>query len=148
METGKDVVVLNSELLVVVFNILDSLETDTLTDESYAKLGALFPETLVVAALDLVDRGNVLKLIFPWNKNKTEYQVLGTTATYLVHLDLPAEIPFYCSCPAFSYSVLSTGTHIMCKHLLATLIARHLDACVERPITADELVESLTKEFQ
>ncbi|TFK26536.1 hypothetical protein FA15DRAFT_686442 [Coprinopsis marcescibilis] len=142
------IIALNHEFIDIIFKTLNSLETDDLSDESFAKLGALFSDKLVIAALDLVDRGNVIKHIFPWD-DRSEYEVLGTSAKYTVQLDLPvAQVPFYCSCPAFAQLVLSTGTHVMCKHVLASLLARHLSLCIDRPVDLDELVEIFSKQLE
>ncbi|KAF5317289.1 hypothetical protein D9611_003868 [Ephemerocybe angulata] len=135
----------NKELLSVALAIINSLEEE-LNDDSFAKLGAVFPQKMVIAALDLLDRGDVIKYVAPWGK--VDYEVLGSTSTYFVQLDLPSRIPFYCSCPAFSKAVLFAQTHIMCKHVLGTLLARKLSMTMERPISADELLEIFTKHYQ
>ncbi|KAH6913858.1 hypothetical protein BKA70DRAFT_1259690 [Coprinopsis sp. MPI-PUGE-AT-0042] len=137
--------VLNRELLTVVLTILDSLDNDELSDHSLEKLSALFPQDFIVSALEMVDEGNVLEYILPWD-NKTEYEVIGASGIYMVQLDLPAQVPFYCSCPAFTNSTLSDGDYVMCKHVLAAFIARRLSTCVERPLTADELLEVIERQ--
>lgn len=54
----------------------------------------------------------VIKYIIP--QGYPQYEVLGSTATYSVFLDMAlAPMPFYCTCPAFSYVVLSSRLHIM-----------------------------------
>lgn len=144
------------------------------TYDSLMKLQIIFPENLIIAALDLIDRGNgrpldarkrkepfnwyffslsVIRHITPWGHN--EYEVLGSTATYTILIDLDAapNIPYSCTCPSFIYAVLLSETHIMvrshnlssfwiiifilpcpqCKHLLATFLARKLSLYIERP---------------
>ncbi|KAF6761263.1 hypothetical protein DFP72DRAFT_35962 [Ephemerocybe angulata] len=135
----------NKELLSVALAIINSLEEE-LNDDSFSKLGAVFSQKMVIAALDLLDRGDVIKYVATWGK--VDYEVLGSTSTYFVQLDLPSQIPFYCSCPAFSKAVLFAQTHIMCKHVLGTLLARKLSMAMERPISADELLEIFTKHYQ
>lgn len=127
--------------------IIESIvETDTLSDQSIAKLNSIFPETLVVAALDLVDRENIIKYVVSWRQS--EYEVLGSTTTYNVLLDLTtAPVPYFCSCPAFAYAVLLCRTHLMCKHVLATRLAVKLSRCIERYVTADSLIELFNKQL-
>ena len=68
----------NNELLTVALAVIESLEDEckcqsvqpcvihawkterrhAVCDESFAKLGAVFPQKMVIAALDLLDRGN------------------------------------------------------------------------------------------
>lgn len=151
------------------------MSNDTLTT-----LRTILPEKLVIAALDLIDRGNgiqdyvfiampaypylVTHYVTPWGHS--EYEVLGSTATYAVLLDVPvAPIPYSCACPAFIYSVLISRTHVMvcilspsysildfiplqCKHILAVLIARKMDLCIERPTNADDLAAIFLRRFE
>jgi len=121
--------------LALAKNILDSirLEHNELTYDSLMRLQIIFPESLIIAALDLIDRGSVIRHITPWNH--TEYEVLGSTATYTILLDLDTapKIPYSCTCPSFIYAVLLSETHIMCKHLLATFLARKLSLYIEMP---------------
>ncbi|KZT66372.1 hypothetical protein DAEQUDRAFT_675060, partial [Daedalea quercina L-15889] len=105
------------------------------------KLRFLFSDTLLLAALDLIDRESVVKYRTPWGG--TQYEVYGSTANYSVFPALPGpsshEPTLYCTCPAFAYSVLLSQTQIMCKHLLATLLAERLSKCIERNIQANDL---------
>ncbi|KAF8972986.1 hypothetical protein BDZ97DRAFT_1988702, partial [Flammula alnicola] len=120
-------------------------------DDISSKLQAIFPERLVLAALDIIDHGNathitVIHYTTPWGHS--EYEVLGSTAKYAVLLDLrTAKIPYSCACPAFVYSVLMSNTHIMCKHILAAMIARKMNLCIKRPSTADDLVAIYSHQF-
>ena len=154
------------------------------------KLQIIFPENLIIAALDLIDRGSgklplyifhgwevfnctffsVIRRITPWGH--TEYQVLGSTATYTILLDLDAapRVPYSCTCPSFIYSVLLSETHIMvcfqnnlqyffcffkyahflisqCKHLLAAFLARNLSLSIERPTDLDDLTTLYNMQF-
>jgi len=128
-------------LLTLAKNVIDSiqLEHNELSNDSLMKLQTIFPENLIISALDLIDRGSVIHHITPWNH--TEYEVLGSTATYTILLDLDASprVPYSCTCPSFIYAVLLSETHIMCKHLLATFLARKLSLCIERPTDLDHL---------
>ncbi|KAF8806676.1 hypothetical protein BYT27DRAFT_7191244 [Phlegmacium glaucopus] len=127
--------------LTLAKSIIDSirLEDDELSDDSLMKLQIIFPENLIIAALDLIDRGSVIHRITPWGH--TEYEVLGSTATYTILPDLDAapRVPYSCTCPSFIYAVLLSETHIMCKHVLATFLARKLSLCIERPTDLDDL---------
>jgi len=129
-------------LLTLAKNVIDSIQLENnelLSDDSLMKLQIIFPENLIIAALDLIDRGSVIRHITPWGH--TEYEVLGSTATYTILLDLDAapRVPYSCTCPSFIYSVLLSETHIMCKHLLAAFLARNLSLCIERPTDLDDL---------
>jgi len=129
-------------LLTLAKNIIDSIQLEhnnELSHDSLTKLQTIFPEKLIIAALDLIDRECVIHHTTPWNH--TEYAVLGSTATYTVLLDLDAapKVPYSCTCPSFIYAVLLSETHVMCKHLLATFLARKLSLCIERPTDLDRL---------
>jgi hypothetical protein len=136
-------------LLTLAKNVIDSiqLEHNELSYDSLMKLQTIFPENLIISALDLIDRRSVIRLITPWNH--TEYQVLGSAATYTILLDLDAapKVPYSCTCPSFIYTVLSSETHIMCKHLLATFLARKLSLCIERPTDLDRLSDLYNSHF-
>ncbi|KAJ6586873.1 hypothetical protein DFH09DRAFT_236751 [Mycena vulgaris] len=140
-------------------SIIGSLGAEPLTDHSLLDLQSVFPRTLVIAALDLIDRGNggdlstlplklltipVLKCIGPARQH---YEVLGSTATYRVFLNLPAPISAYCTCPAFAYLVLSSESYLMCKHVLAARLAEQMARCTDRPVNEEELGIMLTQEY-
>lgn len=165
------------------------------------KLGVLFSEQLLLAALDLIDRdcgkGNnhrhpylletktssyesydificvhstVIKYVTPWCRS--HFSVLGMTGSYAVFPSLhqSCSIPFFCTCPAFSYAVLISHSQItvrvpspskcirsslmrqgssicpQCKHVLATLIAQRLSKCVVREMNKDEFVTLLARQ--
>jgi len=137
-------------LLTLAKNVIDSiqLEHNELSYDSLMKLQTIFPENLIISALDLIDRRNVIRHITPWNH--TEYQVLGsssTTYTILLDLDAAPKVPYSCTCPSFISTVLSSETHIMCKHLLATFLARKLSLCIERPTDLDQLSDLYNSHF-
>ncbi|KAH7921405.1 hypothetical protein BV22DRAFT_1072404 [Leucogyrophana mollusca] len=110
---------------------------------SLEKLQSIFPDATIVAALDLVDRGNVIKYTTAWGR--CHYEVLGSTATYTVFPSLfpSTSVSSYCTCPAFAFSVLMAESHLMCKHVLASCLAEQLSRCVERPISDEELVAKM-----
>ncbi|KAJ7346563.1 hypothetical protein DFH08DRAFT_699986 [Mycena albidolilacea] len=114
------------------------------TDQSLLNLQSVFPRSLALAALDLVDRGNVLKCIGPAQHH---YNVLGSTATHRVFLNMPGPMPAYCTCPAFAYLVLSSESYLMCKHVLAARLADQMGRCVDQPVNSDELASIIMQEY-
>ncbi|OCH85101.1 hypothetical protein OBBRIDRAFT_340942 [Obba rivulosa] len=140
-----------SQYLSFVHAVIAAIKPDISTedmDENWEKLRFFLPDNLVLAALDLIDRDSVVKYCAPWGR--VRYEVLGSTATYTVFPQLPSpdsDIMAYCTCPSFTYSVLLSKSQLMCKHVLATLLAERLQKCVERPVTADELASTVTRCF-
>ncbi|KAG5647053.1 hypothetical protein DXG03_001423 [Asterophora parasitica] len=123
-----------------MFNALINL---TVTDEHLHKLYAVFPETIVTGALDLLDRENVIKYTIPGSY--PQYQVIGSSDIYSVLLDISISMtPFFCS---FAYAVLSSGSHMMCKHILAARLANKLALFIERPMTPDDLQAMMLRQF-
>ena len=113
----------------------------TVSDEAVEKLGTLFSEQLLLAALDLIDRDcgmrkhrpfpllfchvtkkqalpttsdfpTVIKYVSPWGRSNLS--VLGMTNSYTVFPSLhqSCSIPFFCTCPAFSFAVLISHSQI------------------------------------
>ncbi|KAF8482525.1 hypothetical protein DFH94DRAFT_626784, partial [Russula ochroleuca] len=119
---------------------------DTVSDKAVEKLGILFSEQLLLAALDLIDRDCVIKYTPPWGRS--HFSVLGMTGSYAVFPSLhqSCSIPFFCTCPAFSYAVLISHSQITCKHVLATLIAERLSKCVVREMNKDEFTSILAQQ--
>ncbi|KAI0821691.1 hypothetical protein BC628DRAFT_1523473 [Trametes gibbosa] len=135
-----------SGMTVILETVIKELDANNL-DDSLEKLRFFFPETLLLAALDLIDRDSVIVYKTAWGR--PQYEVLGSTATYTVYPSLPSANGHnlaYCTCPAYAYSVLLSETQLMCKHVLATLLACRLERCVERPITADELASVIARQ--
>ncbi|KAJ3827321.1 hypothetical protein F5880DRAFT_1474720, partial [Lentinula raphanica] len=140
----------SAELLHLADNVIDSLETDSsqyLTEDSLLKLHSIFSDTLILAALDLIDQRKVTESSTPWGF--VEYEVLGSTATHIVYIGLPKTLmPSYCSCPAFNLTVLETGQSLMCKHVLATRLAIRLGLCVKQQISLDYLATSISQRYR
>ncbi|KAF5380577.1 hypothetical protein D9615_004651 [Tricholomella constricta] len=137
----------SAELLRIADAVIDSVENEELTDELIHKLHSVFPETIVTGALDLIDRENVIKYIIP--HSYPQYQVLGSTDIYTVLLDMTiSTTPFFCSCPAFAYAVLSSGSHMMCKHVLAARLANKLSLFIARPMTPEDLQAMMVRQFK
>jgi len=138
----------STELSMVAEAVIASIKPGILGDEAVQKLRSLFPDTLILAALDLVDRDSVIKYTSPWGRS--HYEVLGSTATYVVFPRLsPSPTPAisaYCTCPAFTYAVLISDSHMMCKHILATRLAEQMTQCLMRPISKDDLASIIVRQ--
>lgn len=94
-----------------------------------------------------------------------EYEVIGSTSTYSVLLDLPLIlIPYHCTCPAFTSVVLESETFVMvgciiqarkywltilikCKHVLAARLAQKMSMCSERPTAPEDLAILFQRQF-
>ncbi|KAJ4468134.1 hypothetical protein J3R30DRAFT_1677680 [Lentinula aciculospora] len=141
---------LHAELLRLADTVIDSLNFDSskyLTEESLHKLHDLFPDALILAALDLVDQRKITVNVTTWGL--VEYEVLGSTATHLVYTGIQKTLmSSYCTCPAFNFTVLETGRSIMCKHVLATRLAIRLGLCVKQHISLDYLATSVAHRHQ
>ncbi|KAJ7725871.1 hypothetical protein DFH07DRAFT_853726 [Mycena maculata] len=125
--------------------VIASVGPESLTSEhTFLNLQAVFPRNLVIAALDLIDHENVLTCK---GLALGQYQVLGSTSTYHVFLDIPGPTSTYCTCPAFAYLVLSSETYLMCKHVLAARLAHRMGRCIERPVDTDQLSQMITQEY-
>ncbi|KXN90849.1 Zinc finger SWIM domain-containing protein 7, partial [Leucoagaricus sp. SymC.cos] len=108
------------------------------TDDDLLRLQLAFPEQTVIGALDLIDRGNVHKYTTAWGH--TEYEVIGSSGTYLVLLEVSTvDYPYFCSCPAFLHYVHQQRNHTMCKHILATRLADRTSTCSQRQMELDGL---------
>lgn len=122
---------------------IDALDSMKSEDSWIEALGILIPESIIVAAFDILDRRRVLKLTTPGGRFL--YHVEGSSKTYPVLTDLPSPKPDYCSCYAFMYNVLINKNQTMCKHILAVLLARKLGKFTERAATLDEIAFMMFK---
>ncbi|KAF9484433.1 hypothetical protein BDN70DRAFT_872444 [Pholiota conissans] len=131
----------------LVISIVESIEpSDNLSESDLSKFQAVSSEGMILAALDIIDHGKVIRYTTPWGHS--EYEIMGSTETNTVFLDIRnSKIPYSCSCPAFVSSVLISDTHVMCKHVLATMIASKLKLCIGRPTTPDDLVALYNRNF-
>ncbi|KAH8119572.1 Alpha/Beta hydrolase protein [Phellopilus nigrolimitatus] len=136
----------------------------TVFEDSIQKLRHFFPDNLLLAALDLIDRergqyqfsvfqtdienhesnsnyvsgiNTVMHLKTQWGHSF--YEVHGSTSAYTVQPDLLPHKPAYCSCPSFAFSVILSEDQLMCKHLLAVQLAQRLSKCAERNITDGDI---------
>ncbi|THU95370.1 hypothetical protein K435DRAFT_723788, partial [Dendrothele bispora CBS 962.96] len=139
---------MSTSLEALLNDIITSMSPDNpLTDDDILKLQAILPETVVLAALDIIDRNNVVKYTTSWDH--THYEVLGSTETYstFINLEPGTRTTMYCTCLAFADYVLTSGTHLMCKHLLATRIAQQLHLYVQRDVDADFLTNNIVQRY-
>ncbi|XP_051891704.1 zinc finger SWIM domain-containing protein 7 isoform X2 [Pristis pectinata] len=87
------------------------------TDELLLMLKFVFGPP-VLQALELVDQRSVTLVDAP--SGRSLYQVVGSSGQ--VYYCLSSCL--YCSCAAFTYSVLRRNDHILCKHLLAVYLCQ------------------------
>jgi hypothetical protein len=111
--------------LIHLINLLSCLLLFKVPDGSLMKLRIIFPENLIIAALDPINRGSrkpftLLKFDFwkerispdwfpfflsvirrstPWRH--TKYEVPGSTAMYTILLDMGFEVPYSCTLSFF-----------------------------------------------
>ncbi|RDB25134.1 Zinc finger SWIM domain-containing protein 7 [Hypsizygus marmoreus] len=136
----------SAAMLRIADAVIDSVQNNELTDDIIQKLYSVFPESVVLGALDLIDRENVIKYTTPYSY--PQYEVMGSKETHQVFLDMEVSpLPFYCSCPAFAYAVLSSGSHMMCKHILASRLANKLSLFIERPMLPEELESMMLRQY-
>ncbi|KZT29206.1 hypothetical protein NEOLEDRAFT_1145474 [Neolentinus lepideus HHB14362 ss-1] len=119
-------------------------------EDLLTKLQFFFPDNLILSALDLIDRENVIKYTTPWGT--TRFQVFGSTpgSSYSVFPNIScnaAAVSVYCSCPAFAYSTLKSDSQLMCKHLLAAQLAPQLGKCIERSLGPDDLASLIASQY-
>ncbi|KAH8100374.1 hypothetical protein BXZ70DRAFT_187188 [Cristinia sonorae] len=102
-------------LLSSILNSQDvDLEDPDEFDAFLDRLRFFFSENILLAALDLVDRDNVVKVSTPWGYS--HFNVFGSTATYTVFPGIVSSTqttPPFCTCPAYAYSVLLSSSELM-----------------------------------
>jgi len=126
-------------------DVFDSVAVHGVTDETTQALRAIFDDDLLLAALDLVDNKCVLKCTSPWDR--TFYWVQSTadpsTATQITFLGLQSMIPWSCECPAFMKHILLEDDILMCKHILAAMLAERLKRIVEQEPSERDFLQLL-----
>ncbi|GAA6002884.1 uncharacterized protein JCM10292_001355 [Rhodotorula paludigena] len=92
-----------------------------LSDDHLRSLALVVGPTMLVDALDLVDKDQVARITPP--SGRPIYQVASSSGgppyTLFPNLDGGG----HCPCPAFSYGVVAQGNQVICKHLLACRLA-------------------------
>ncbi|XP_071179091.1 zinc finger SWIM domain-containing protein 7-like isoform X1 [Mytilus edulis] len=111
-------------------------DSGKITDEILSALSFVYQSSLL-PALDLVDHRNVSHMTSP--SGRSIYQVIGSSGTPYTCFTTS----FYCSCPAFRYSVLMKDDHLMCKHVLAIKLSEAMKLTKELAITDDEMATLL-----
>jgi len=106
-----------------------------LSEDDIQKLRQFFPDNLLLAALDLIDRDRVTEHQTTWGRSF--YEVYGSTSTYAITLNVVPDRPHFCTCPSYAFSVLLSEENIMCKHILAVMVARRLNRCVIHRVAED-----------
>ncbi|XP_068122110.1 zinc finger SWIM domain-containing protein 7 [Hyperolius riggenbachi] len=115
-------------------------ETSQISDEHLLGLKFIFGPTALYA-LDLVDQRSVTHVTSP--SGRSTFQVTGSSGK----LYTCYKACHYCSCPAFSYTVLRRGDSLVCKHLLAVYLSQALGVCQEVTVSDKQLSDILlTKE--
>ncbi|EDM04700.1 rCG32834 [Rattus norvegicus] len=108
-------------------------------DELLLSLKFVFGSS-AIQALDLVDRESVTLISSP--SGRRVYQVLGSSGTTYTCL----ASCHYCSCPAFSFSVLRKSDSLLCKHLLAIYLSQLLRNCQQLSVSDKQLTDLLLME--
>ncbi|XP_013411947.1 zinc finger SWIM domain-containing protein 7-like [Lingula anatina] len=103
-----------------------------LTDDILSALNFVFQAPLL-PSLDLIDHGKITHLVSP--SGRSVYQVTGTTGVPYCCLASSD----YCSCPAYTFSVLKRGDTIMCKHVLAIHLSEAMGLCKKQEVSNKEL---------
>ncbi|KAM4700035.1 zinc finger SWIM domain-containing protein 7 isoform 1-T2 [Discoglossus pictus] len=111
-------------------------ETSKISDELLLGLRFIFGPTALYA-LDLVDQHSVTKVISP--SGRTTFQVTGSSGKmYTCYSSC-----HYCSCPAFSFSVLRRNDNMVCKHILAVYLSQALGSCQELTVSDKQMCDIL-----
>jgi len=102
-------------------------------------------DTLLFAALDIIDRNCVVQVVsVPSGRSFSQLRGQGKKAgkqnsKYIV-------FDHYCSCPAFTYTVLRgdpRDSPFMCKHQLAVRLALLLGKFQRKEVVDEQFVEEL-----
>ncbi|XP_069972170.1 zinc finger SWIM domain-containing protein 7 [Penaeus vannamei] len=107
-----------------------------LSSELLRSLHMLHGQTLV-SALDLIDCKKVT--IVTSSSGRWVYQVTGSAGT--PYVCLPDSI--FCQCPAFKFSVLKKKESVMCKHVLAALLATAMGVTDKKTISDEYMMDLL-----
>ncbi|KAG9486031.1 hypothetical protein GDO78_008887 [Eleutherodactylus coqui] len=111
-------------------------ETSQISDEHLLGLKFIFGPTALYA-LDLVDQCSVTHVTSP--SGRSTFQVTGSSSkVYTCY-----KACHYCSCPAFSFSVLRRNDSLMCKHILAVYISQAIGRCQDLSVSDNHMSEIL-----
>jgi len=126
-----------ADVLPLLDDVIKSATPGPVTEELLQKLQFFFPDSLILAALDLIDRDCVILYSSPLGR--THLQVVGSTARYSVRY---LEEGTWCDCPAFTFSVLLSHTHYM--HVLASRLAERMNRVVRRSLGFEEWADLIS----
>ncbi|KAK7088542.1 zinc finger SWIM domain-containing protein 7-like [Littorina saxatilis] len=107
-----------------------------LTDEILSALHFVYHASLQ-SALELVDKAAVTQVVSA--SGRSVYQVIGSSGTPYTCF----KTSHYCSCPAFTYSVLHKEDHMMCKHHLAVELSNMTGKTKTLNVTDQQLADML-----
>ncbi|KAM9320817.1 zinc finger SWIM domain-containing protein 7 [Gastrophryne carolinensis] len=99
-------------------------ENSQISDEHLLGLKFIFGPTALYA-LDLVDQRSVTHVTSP--SGRSTFQVTGSSGKIYTCY----KACHYCSCPAFTFSVLRREDSMVCKHILAVYLSQALEVCQE-----------------
>jgi len=90
----------------------------TLDGDLLKQLRFFFPDTLILAAFDIVDRDGVVRYTSPLER--VQYQVVGTKKNSCVFPSLPIWTDlgvnrYFCDCPTFTLFVLLAESSLMAR---------------------------------
>ncbi|XP_063813447.1 zinc finger SWIM domain-containing protein 7 isoform X5 [Pseudophryne corroboree] len=88
-------------------------------------------------ALDLVDQRSVTHVTSP--SRRSTFQVTGSSGKMYTCY----KACHYCSCPAFSFSVLRRHESMVCKHILAVYLSQAMGTCQELMVSDKQMIEIL-----
>ncbi|KAM4044487.1 zinc finger SWIM domain-containing protein 7 isoform 1-T1 [Anomaloglossus baeobatrachus] len=111
-------------------------ETSQISDEHLLGLKFIFGPTALYA-LDLVDQRSVTHLTSP--SGRSTFQVTGSSGKMYTCY----KASHYCSCPAFSFSVLRRQDSLMCKHILAVYLSQAIRCCQGLSVSDKQMSEIL-----
>ncbi|XP_075710492.1 zinc finger SWIM domain-containing protein 7 isoform X2 [Rhinoderma darwinii] len=111
-------------------------ETSQISDEHLLGLKFIFGPTALYA-LDLVDQRSVTHVTSP--SGRSTFQVTGSSGkVYTCY-----KACHYCSCPAFSFSVLRRSDSLVCKHILAVYLSQAVGCCQDLSVSDKQMSEIL-----
>ncbi|KAM8975737.1 zinc finger SWIM domain-containing protein 7 [Pelodytes ibericus] len=110
--------------------------TSHISDEHLLGLKFIFGP-IALHALDLVDQRSVTHVTSP--SGRSTFQVTGSSGkVYTCYSSC-----HYCSCPAFSFSVLRKNESLVCKHILAVYLSQAMGICLEHTVSDKQLCDIL-----
>ncbi|XP_077150359.1 zinc finger SWIM domain-containing protein 7 isoform X1 [Ranitomeya variabilis] len=111
-------------------------ETSQISDEHLLGLKFIFGPTALYA-LDLVDQRSVTHVTSP--SGRSTFQVTGSSGKMYTCY----KTSHYCSCPAFTFSVLRRQDSLMCKHILAVYLSQAIGCCQDLSVSDKQMSEIL-----